>query len=358
MPAGWNRDGSYAFAAPTLADERHSGRRAATDETRLLPTASARVPKPPPGGPPYDFWIVSTRRCRQRPGWHGPECVYDFLYVGGDASARFGDWHQFCRWLKPGVPVCIVVHGSYVTFRDVMHMSEATFRWLRQAAPHRPVHLVFFTWPSEGYQTPFPIVDMNLLGLRAEYNGLLLAHFVLALPAEHPVSLIGHSHGARLVASCLHALGGGCVRGFRPAVDPARCRRLRAVLAAAALDRHWLDPGRRYGRALYPVESLLVMRNAEDLVLKFYPLRRPLSRQALSRTGFWPVDRARMGPLAVKAVEWDVSPLVGRGHMWPHYYRHPEIARAIAQYVFFDDVDAKDTGRVPFPPSVFTGATE
>jgi hypothetical protein len=36
--------------------------------------------------------------------------------------------------------------------------------------------------------------------------------------------------------------------------------------------------------------------------------------------------------------ELDVTPLVGLGHMWPNYYRHPQIACWIAPYLYFPDM--------------------
>ena len=124
------------------------------------------------------------------------------------------------------------------------------------------------------------------------------------------------------------------------------------VFLAAAIDHHWLNPHERYGQALCPVEALLNVRNRRDLPLRFYPLRRPFSHRALARTGFTKSDRRKMGPAVEKLAEVDVTHLVGRRHFWQYYYQHPEIAVAIAPYVFFTNGNATQSDEPSRQPAV------
>lgn len=286
-----------------------------------------------------DYWFASTRRCPELDETCCGDCPLEYYHVGSEVCLRRSDEFAFRSALTPGVPICVVAHGSFVDWADVRRDSYYTWRWLRRAAPERPLHVVIFTWPSEGHITLVPHLDVAILGRRAAWQGLHLARFIARLPPDNPVCVVGHSHGARVVAASLHLLGGGCVEGCRLDCGVDGRQRLRAVLAAAAIDHHWLNPGERYGRATWPVECLLNFRNRHDVALGAYPLRRPFSRAALARTGFTQDDVERLGWLSAKLAEADVTHLVGCGHIWPHYYSHPEIARAMVPYVYFPDAD-------------------
>ena len=112
---------------------------------------------------------------------------------------------------------------------------------------------------------------------------------------------------------------------------------IRAVLAAAAIDHHWLNPGERYGLALCRTECLLNLRSRRDPALALYPLRKPFGHRSLGRLGFKASDRHRLGGLSARAAELDVTRCIGSDHKWPHYYRRPELADAIVPYVYFAD---------------------
>lgn len=287
-------------------------------------------------------WLVSMRN-------HNSACAncaacrrFDVYRSNWQASVTPSSEEEMVASLIPGIPVCIVVHGSFVPPDEVPQDSRNTVEWLRTAAPHLPVQLLFVTWSSEGIFTLDPAVattsavpglDVAILGRRAEMNGVRLARLVRMLPQESPVCLIGHSHGARMVSSALNLLGGGHLDGHRIPAGPLP--RVRAILVAAAIDHDWIVPGQRYERALCATESLLSLRSEEDWALWFYPLRRPFSRQSLGRVGFSRDDLRRMGTLAHKVSEVDVTPIVGIGHIWPRFYERPVIAQTLVPWVYF-----------------------
>lgn len=310
------------------------------------PRLAAPIVAPDPVLPPAncaeeDHWLVSIRHCRQGCRNCGQCCSLDFFK---DCCRQRVTQNDFTNSLQPGVPVCIVVHGSYVTADSVQEECQRTFRWLRQAAPHRPLHVVFFTWPSEGPLTfdrsnaltsPLPGVDVAILGRRAEFNGIRLAQLMNAIPSQNPICLIGHSHGARIVSSALHLVGGGSVQNL--ALRQVVPHRIRTVLAAAAIDHDWLLPNERYGRVLCTTECLVNLRSRKDWALWFYPLRKPFSPASLGRKGFSDRDMRKMGEHAAQISELDVTDYVGVGHIWPNYYERDEIANAIAPVVYFDE---------------------
>jgi esterase/lipase superfamily enzyme len=248
---------------------------------------------------------------------------------------------EFRAWLKPGVPICIMIHGSYFPAADVAADCGQAVRWLRKGSPN--VQYLCFTWPSEGIFTIqpgiavsslMPAVDVAILGKRAELNGIRLANFIQSLPASCPVSIVAHSHGARISASALHLLGGGTVR--QTTLRHFQQRRIRAVMVAAAIDHDWLNVNDKYGRALCTTECLLNLKSSYDWALGFYPLRRLFSRTALGRTGFTQLDLMRQGQRVNKLAEIDVSHLIGAGHVFPHYYRHEGLSTALSPYIAFD----------------------
>lgn len=287
-------------------------------------------------------WIINVRSCQSDGCDKACSCQFHYEWEDCCGNRGWSDVDGFRQWLKPGVPVCLMVHGSFVPEDSVYADCRNTFKWLRGAAPKRQLQMVFLSWPSDGIFTsrsdqaltsPVPGIDVAILGRRAERNGILLARLMHLLPPDSPVCLIGHSHGARIVSSALHLLGGGSQRGVRVGAVP---QRIRTILAAAAIDHDWYISGQRYDHALYATECLLNLRCQRDWALFFYPLREPFSPHALGRGGFTRRDLQRLGPEAQRLWELDVTPVINRGHIWPEYYEHPELAASLVPWVYFD----------------------
>jgi hypothetical protein len=137
----------------------------------------------------------------------------------------------------------------------------------------------------------------------------------------------------------MHLLGGGQFKGYRLPQETDCGQRVRVVMAAAAVDRDWLDPGERFDRALPRTEALLNLINRRDWALGFYHLRSLSSGRAVSRFGFQTEDYLRMGPLAQRIRQLDVTTTIGRNHTWPSYYSAPSLARSISGYVYFQEAE-------------------
>lgn len=284
----------------------------------------------------HDYWIVSSRRCIQHRRQGCPTCQFQYAHRTSDRRLSPGSSSDFQGWFQPGVPVCIVVHGSFVSPASAIVDSHYTYQWLKSAAPNRPLQVVFFTWPSNTLPTIVaPQIDIALLGKRSAFNGMHVIRMLTQIPKECPVCFVGHSHGARTVLAALHVLAGGHLQGFKLSKDVASGRRIRAVVAAAAVDRHWMGQGQRYDRALCATECMVNLRNYLDASLLLYPLRKPFGNQSLAY-GLTTTNIQRIGTSADKVTEFDVSHLVRLGHMWPHYYRRPEIAALLTPYIHFD----------------------
>lgn len=283
------------------------------------------------------FWYVTTR--------HSPQ-VFNRGPVFRPGVARYEegigfrntDFETMKASLTPGVPICVMVHGSFVDTPSTWKESVPTWRWIRSASRGAPVQMIYFTWPSERAYLPTVALDVHLLGRRAERNGYYLAEFLQHLPAESPVCFLGHSHGTRVISSGLHLLAGGTIQRTCHPWARVNGRRLRAVYAASAIDHDWLLPGQRYDRALQSAECILNLQNYSDPALLYYPLRIPLlSARALGRVGLTPLDRERLGPRQGQVVDWEVTRAIGPNHLWPHYFTKPNIAMAMRNYVYFPE---------------------
>lgn len=308
-----------------------------------LPPAPATTCPCDDGG----YWIISARHLDGELGCSRCQHFAVWRY-SCDGQGRVATISEFLASLSPQLPVCFMMHGSFVDWETVRQDSWQTNRWLRSGAPHMPVHVVFFTWPSDDTPRIWLPIDVHILGRRAARHGFYVAELISMIPNDHPISLVGHSHGARMVASTLHVLGGGQVENVAFQGGPYQQHRLRAVFAAAAFDHNWLNPGQIYDHAIHRPEGILNLMNRRDLALGFYPLHRPLTTTAAAaRSGFTDRDRARIGGLHEKIVDYDITPRVRRGHIWPHYYSDSGIAQVIAPYALFADRPAMISATEP-----------
>jgi hypothetical protein len=298
-----------------------------------------------------DFWIVSSRNCNGKIAPRDAGCCLEFYHRTSDGCLIPRGREAFMASLRPDCPVCFAIHGSYNYWRDVVDESQQVNRWIHSAAPDRPVQFVYFTWPSNGYMPFILPVDLAILGRRSAAHGAYLASLITQLLPGQPVSIVGHSHGARTAAAALHILGGGCLENGQALPCGFHApERLRAVLLAAAIDHNWLNPGQRYGQALLVPERVLLLKNASDATLGVYPLRIGAGERALGKCGLGPDDRCALGPLGSKVAEFDVAQFTSWHHGFDNYHERPELATAIAPYVYFDDDAPATMGPVQGPP--------
>lgn len=287
-------------------------------------------------------WIFSVRHCPKKCDACSNQCAFGVTRADWCGNAWESTETDFRKWVRPGIPILIYVHGSFVPSDTVVGDSTSTFRWLRQAAPQRDVQMLSFTWRSDGVFTLDPAVavsslvpgiDVAILGRRAEVHGIHLARLILSLPPESPVCIIGHSHGARITASALDLLGGGCRCGVQLCRAPAG-RRVRAIFVAAAVDHDWLNPGERFGRAMCGADCILNMKTRGDWALSVYPLRKPFSPLALGQVGFTKRDIRKLGRTADRIAEVDVTDTIRLGHIWPRYTERPELAQMLLPWLY------------------------
>lgn len=289
-----------------------------------------------PSEPANTYWVVSSRRCRQN---GSPGCVsgeFGYVFSGPDGQKEVRDAAAFQATLRPDLPICVIVHGSFMEWAELYDFAPKVQRWIQSGQPLARAQFVFFTWPSEDRNLNLGPIDLAPRGIQASYNGIYLAHFLTQLPPQAPVSLVGHSHGTRVIAAALHMLGGGYVSRYRLAMQP-QPRRIRTVFLAAALDRHWMMPNGRFEAALPMMERMLNMVNRSDYSLQLYPLRRPFSDVAIGHVGLGTSGSAYLGPYRDRYRDYDVTNFLGASHGWEAHVRHPQLAQVMANTVFFSE---------------------
>ncbi|WP_437206814.1 alpha/beta hydrolase [Planctomicrobium sp. SH664] len=301
----------------------------------LPPTPELPSPGETPAPAPPQYWIASSRCSVQNFHESGRGNWGLNLYErAADGQLLSSSMQSMTNQLVPGVPVCIFVHGSFVEWKDVCNEGHAAYSRIRGAS-NAPLQTIIFTWPSDGPRTGCFPVDVAVRGRQADFNGFHLAYLISQIPPSCPVSMIGHSHGARVIFSAMHLACGGDIEGYRFPYSLGAGRRYRIVVAAAALDHNWLNPGQQFGYALNPVECVLNLRNRHDLALSLYPVSRPFAGRALARSGFTRWDKTKLGPNAAKVRDYDVTEYVGHHHFWPFYYNQPAVIAAAVPYLYF-----------------------
>lgn len=283
------------------------------------------------------YWVVSSYGMEQLPGTcPGPDavCCLNVYYKECNGKLRKSSVAEMQQSLNPQAPTCIFVHGSFVDIDSSLVSSHHTYNWLRQGSPCSELNAIFFIWPSSDAQTillPTMVVEN---GLKASHNGMYLASLIDYVPVSSPLCMLGHSHGARVVAAGLHYRAGGVIQGCarQPVCNDGRC--IRAVFAAAAINHDWLNPDGRYSLALSQVDCLLNLVNPRDVALSLYPVVAIPYNRALAKSGITIRDERKLGPDAHKIHELNVGPIVGVRHVWSNYYSRPEVSRLISGYVY------------------------
>jgi hypothetical protein len=299
--------------------------------------SDASVPSAYVAPPQSGYWIVSSWKSPQSFDDNRLQFCPEVTWVDDCAGKRSSSMNDLQQSLVPGVPVCIVVHGSFMDSPSVVPESLQTWRWLKAGSGGLPFQMIYFSWPSDRPLSALASIDVAVLGARASRNGFYLASLMHHLPPESPVCLLGHSHGTRVISAALHLIAGGEVEGFRHTNPNCSLRRIRTVFIASAIDHDWFNPGKRFDRALRRTECLLNLKNGKDPALMIYPFRRIGSSRALGYCGFTAKDHRELGALDRRVKDWDVSDSIGLGHLWPNYARRPWLASSLRNYFYFAD---------------------
>ena len=299
--------------------------------------------KPPGRGVCRDTWIVSSRDAMQIENcceifrnysatdrcFRAPACQLAVFHRTANGCLQRRSLTDLKTAMVPGRPTVVFIHGSFISFDFFAEQSPRTARYFECGAG-QPLNVIFFTWPSDG-ALPTCAAAVRDRERRARTNSFYVAELLHYLPeaqAGAPLVLASHSHGGEMVSATLHLLGGGHVAGrhlaCRAPVHP------RSLMFAPAMDANDYNPGQAFDRALRMTPCMTIIYSRRDIATKVYPLRRLFSTRAMGHTGLTPRNAARVGPLAGRVRNLDVTPNIGCQHVWSAYLEHPEIIRAVS----------------------------
>lgn len=156
---------------------------------------------------------------------------------------------------------------------------------LRRRGCGEDVDWVIWSWPSE--KRGILASDARNKAWRTNVEGLYLG-WLLGRIAEsgQPTSLVGYSFGARIVSGSLHALAGGSLGGRTLPHPPLEGVSFRVGMIAPALESHWLTARGYHRLATKNLESLTLLYNRRDAVLRnYWRIDRIRNADALGYTG-------------------------------------------------------------------------
>lgn len=279
-----------------------------------------------------DYWIVSSRQLPQSPGeewkFNGQPPELDYIHFDKDRTFRRYTREKYQQWFSAGTPTCMVVHGSFTSWESLRFESGHLYHWFKKSAKDQPLQVVFFTWPSSTQLTGLLVTDVELLGNRASYNARYLQSAIMDMPPTSPVTLFGHSHGARMLAQTVQNLALSSEWTSRENQAD-----LQLIFVAAAFDHFWLQPGQRNDRVVQEADRILNMKNGSDLALAFYSIQGSTGAEPLGRIGFTPQDRQLIGAPMNKVQELDLAPFIGTAHLWSHFYQRADLGKYVSDFV-------------------------
>ncbi|MBW3600811.1 MAG: hypothetical protein KY475_26535 [Planctomycetes bacterium] len=280
--------------------------------------------------PGDQVWVISTRHIDEVPCHQLPEQVCVRRFEGG--CWRRSTLAEFVAYHDPNAVTLFYIHGNRYSWEAALDRGWQVYRRLRQGGGHVPLRYVIWSWPSD--RMPGPLNDVRAKAERTDLEGLYLGTVLSRLPPDARISLTGFSFGTRIISGALHLLGGGALEGrvLPPEFLMPRLP-VRAALMAPAFQNTWLLPGAFHARALTQVERMLVLYNPRDPVLRRYRLLAPgANAQALGYTGLEGLER--LGPLAYRVIQIDVSDEVGLTHDQDRYL-YSSYFRRVREYLLW-----------------------
>jgi hypothetical protein len=236
------------------------------------------------------------------------------------------------------------VHGNWMTRDNSRGRVQFLCRLIR-CQTNAPFRMIMLSWPSQ--REKHPVHDIRENANCADIQAFHLAWLMRQLPPEEKVSVMGFSFGGRVVTGALHLIAGGCILGHslndyagRELVECDTTRKYRVSLCAPAIDRQWLEPNSRHGRAMSSIDHLVNLYNSRDPVLRrfrFVDLARPI---AAGFSGFPNVgDPRQTTPFTRqdRIEQYDCSDVLGGTHDERSYYTKCSCFRRAILNLFSQD---------------------
>jgi hypothetical protein len=301
--------------------------------TSCCSTSSCRFQRPGD-----EVWLISCRDlpCFSCGGPAPPANVGDRLsywrYDWGSRNWRRSDLAAFLATEQLQLATSLWVHGDRVESSEGFSQGWETYQQLVRGADVGSMRFVIWSWPSEQVLERHPARDARIKAFRTNAAGYYLGGLLRELEPTTRVGLIAFSFGSRVVTGALHVLAGGEMLGHAlPGEDPHPPRRHNVALMAAGVDHDWLRPGRPHGLAMTQVESMLLVNNYFDRVLRFYP--KLWGGQALGYVGLY--LGGSMAPQAEKIRQVNAGAYVGKQHSRQAYIYSGTVMSMVREYALY-----------------------
>lgn len=282
------------------------------------------------------LWLIDTRMmsseiCRL----NLTEPAFRIRRLDECGCVRASSLDEYLSSMSPGRSRFIYIHGNRRSESRAISRGIDVYREvIRRKTVDAPIDWVIWSWPSD--KERFIIPDARIKADRSDAQGLYLAWLLRHhVSAQQPTALIGFSFGGRVISGGLHALAGGRLQGRGLETPPIRGAAFDIGMLAPAIEDGWLRSGGRHGLATQNMDSMVLLYNHRDFILKNYWLinkvRGAMALGYTGPTGFAP--RVDGTPLPVRAK--DCAAAVGTQHRETEYYSRgcsagAEMARLVA----------------------------
>jgi hypothetical protein len=281
-----------------------------------------------------EVWLISTRCAPVSGDLSSGQKSIRYWRLSADRQWQRQDEGSFHAGDDPAVPTTIVVHGNRIDADEAVEFVRPIYCRLLNAAEEHPFRLVIWSWPSQRMcRRNRPDVQLKFCYCNAQ--AVYLAACLERLRPDVPLCLIGYSMGGQIVPGSLQLLAGGEVAGrslagrHSSAPLPKRAAAVQVLVVAAATDDDSLASDGIYNWALSQVDTMLIVRNCCDRVLRWYPKTyRGRGPEALGYVG--PTGSGNYEKIELL----DLTCEVGRGHHWDEYLTSCSLWEAIDRYSF------------------------
>lgn len=236
---------------------------------------------------------------------------------------------------SPTLQTVVWVHGNLTTSSEAFSTGLTVYRQLIRTAENQgPIRFIIWSWPASKTLTR-RVPDARIKAARTTWAGLRLAGVLQQISGENTVGLIGFSFGAQVISAALEVLAGGELNQTTLKPQPAQVS-YRVTLFAAALDSYWLLPERRFGQAFNVIDSLTLINNYCDWVLKHYgKLYCHCARRGPSALGYTGLAVGSLSAEEQKHIQqFNASGSVGKQHAWRAYIESKTMMELIRKGTF------------------------
>ncbi len=232
------------------------------------------------------IWLLNTRHLISRASQVNLDSPAFKIYQLDSATpAQAVERESFLEKVSERRKSVIYIHGNRFTADDAIERGCLVHEKIATNEIKQPIDWIIWSWASD--KKGVLVHDARLKANRTEGQGLYLAWLLKEFAKKQiPTTLIGYSFGGRIVTGALHAAAGGKLGGVSIKGEPTVGAPFNAALIAPAIDSLWLDQRGYHRLAPQNLDSLTLLYNRRDAILKrYWRIDQIQGRLALGLTG-------------------------------------------------------------------------